>query len=475
MADYWNQPAAAGQHNNLRALQLQSTWERLEQQLSLFCQVITFVPGVFETLDVATRDFLKQKMEAKYNCEAFYVADAGTLGRVFLAPTSAIHDEWMSICTPNKGQLPVIIDQGTVWAPGAPKMKNIQGQNFSQMIQESVHQAVHQAMQQSLQHLSISSPQTSPQKLAGGSVNPNGYDGSPKKRKLELSPNVTATPPKTNTGYQGDDDSNYSDGGFVDTTSKYRKKTYASGGPRPPNSFMLYRKHVQKEATALNPGKKNSEISKIIGLQWRNLSQEDKEFWNDEQKKAAIKHKAMYPNYRYTPKHKNEKDDDKTPVKGKGKGKSTPKKLSIDTASQSSSQSSYELPPSPTWNKTAFGDVLPDQSLDQSAASTGPTESFFDHALSQALSADVPAVDYPVSTGADGGSGDAVKGINEDLASVTDDSLADDAAKDADIYNGVFTFGAGSDDVSNEVEMGDNWDFGYIDIDAAMENFDFTY
>ncbi|KAK7972797.1 hypothetical protein PG996_007017 [Apiospora saccharicola] len=465
MADYWNQSAAAGQHNNIRALQLQSTWERLEQQLSLFCQVITFVPGVFETLDVATRDFLKQKMEAKYNCEAFYVADAGTLGRVFLAPTSAIHDEWMRICTPNKGQLPVIIDQGTAWAPGAPNMKNIQGQNLNQMIQESVHQAVHQAMQQSLQQLSISSPQTSPQKLAGGSGNHDGYDGSPKKRKLEL------------TGYQGDDDSNYSDGGFVDTTSKYRKKTYASGGPRPPNSFMLYRKHVQKQVTAQNPGKKNSEISKIIGLQWRSLTDEEKEFWNDEQKKAAIKHKAMYPNYRYTPKHKNEKDDDKTPVKGKGKGKSTPKKLSIDTASQSSSQSSYELPPSPTWNKTAFGDIMSDQSLDQSVAPTGPTESFFDHALSQALSADadVPVVDYPVSTGADDGSGDAVKGTNKDFDSVTDESPADDAAKDADIYNGIFTFGAGSDGVSNEVEMGDNWDFGYIDIDAAMQSFDFTY
>lgn len=65
MADYWNPHAAAGQQNNngVRAFQLQSTWERVEQQLSLFCQVITFVPGTYEGLDATTRDFLKRKME----------------------------------------------------------------------------------------------------------------------------------------------------------------------------------------------------------------------------------------------------------------------------------------------------------------------------------------------------------------------------------------------------------------------------
>lgn len=99
----------------------------------------------------------------------------------------------MSICTPYQGQLPILIDQGTVWAPGAPNMNNAQGQRLDQMIQKTVQQAVHQAMQQSLQHLSISSPNTSPQKLATGSGNPDGYEGSPKKRKLELSPKVTAS------------------------------------------------------------------------------------------------------------------------------------------------------------------------------------------------------------------------------------------------------------------------------------------
>ncbi|KAK7917049.1 HMG box transcriptional regulator [Apiospora marii] len=392
MADYWNQHPAAGQQSNPRFIHLQKTWERLEQQLSLFCQVITFVPGVYETLDVPTRDFLKHKMEVKYDCDAFYVADGRLIGRVFLAPASAVDNEWMTMCYPNQGQLPVVIDQGTVSAPGAPSMMTNQSQHLDQMIQKSVHQAVQQAMQQSFQHLSVSSPQTSPQKLGSGSGNHDGYDGSPKKRKLELSPKVTVSPykadlpktPPTQTQGQGYDVA------VVDTGSKYRKKTYASGGPRPPNSFMLYRKHVQKEVTVQNPGTKNSEISKIIGMQWRNLPEEEKEYWQDRQKEAAIEHSKMYPNYRYTPKHKSEKDVDKTPIKGKGK--SVPKKLQIDTASQSSSQSSYELPPSPPWDKIMFGEpIQPEQSSsDQLAAPSGPSEAFFDQAMSADASAAYP-------------------------------------------------------------------------------------
>ena len=76
-------------------------------------------------------------------------------------------------------------------------MKANQGQRLDQMIQKSVHQAVHQAMQQSFQHLSVSSPKTSPQKLDSGSGNHDGYEGSPKKRKLELSPKVAVSPYKT--------------------------------------------------------------------------------------------------------------------------------------------------------------------------------------------------------------------------------------------------------------------------------------
>lgn len=196
----------------------------------------------------------------------------------------------------------------------------------------------------------------------------------------------------------------------------------------------------------------------------------------------------MYPNYRYTPKHKNEKDDDKTPIKGKGKGKSIPKALQLDTASQSSSQSSFELPPSPPWNKTTFGDAMPDQSVDQLAASTDPAESFFDQALSADAPADYPistgtnhgpddgtnGTDYPIPTSTYNGSGDGINGINKDIASVANDDPADDAAKNADVYNGLFTFGACTDNVSNEnVEMDNNWVFGYVDIDAVMRNFDF--
>lgn len=63
MADHWNNQAAAAagqQQNNLG--RLEDMWDSLDKQLSLFCQVLTLDPGVYDSLDVAAREFLKQKM-----------------------------------------------------------------------------------------------------------------------------------------------------------------------------------------------------------------------------------------------------------------------------------------------------------------------------------------------------------------------------------------------------------------------------
>ncbi|KAI2732802.1 transcriptional regulator family: HMG [Penicillium roqueforti] len=49
--------------------------------------------------------------------------------------------------------------------------------------------------------------------------------------------------------------------------------------PRPRNAFILYRQHYQAMVVAHNPGLANPEISKIIGEQWRSLSEEDKSKW----------------------------------------------------------------------------------------------------------------------------------------------------------------------------------------------------
>ncbi|KAK8073848.1 hypothetical protein PG994_004747 [Apiospora phragmitis] len=423
MADHWNQPATAAagqQQDDLR--RIQSIWDSLELQLSLFSQVIALGPGVYESWSPVMRDFFKLKMEARYSCEALYLSDSGSHGRVFLAPSIALSTERMSICAPrHQGELPVFVAHGgAVQASGAGTQQTAQKQSLDP---ETVQQMIQQSVQQAVQQM------------------PESANGS--------------------TGYRGEDDDGHSDGGFVDTGSKYRKKAYASGGPRPANSFMLYRKHVHAEVTAQNPGVKNAQISQIIGLQWRNLPEEEKDVWRACQEEAAAQHSIMYPNYKYTPKQKCEKEND-TPSKGKG-----PSKKQQDHAT---SQSSYELPPSPSWNKTSFGDVEPEPInpiLDQ-MASTGSSETFFD----QAMAAEAP-VGHPASTGTSNSIGEAAEGTNQDLANVAYDDSANVAAYNVAIYNEPATYGAGYDGFSNEYfEMGD-WDFS-VDIDAAMRDFDFS-
>jgi NADPH2 dehydrogenase len=71
--------------------------------------------------------------------------------------------------------------------------------------------------------------------------------------------------------------------------------------PRPRNAFILFRQHQHSIVVRENPGKNNPEVSKIIGGQWRSLTQKDKDFWiqlADEEKRS---HLERFPDYRYQP------------------------------------------------------------------------------------------------------------------------------------------------------------------------------
>ncbi|KAI3128944.1 transcriptional regulator family: HMG [Penicillium roqueforti] len=71
--------------------------------------------------------------------------------------------------------------------------------------------------------------------------------------------------------------------------------------PRPRNAFILYRQHYQAMVVAHNPGLANPEISKIIGEQWRSLSEEDKSKWKALAEEEKARHQQQYPDYRYQP------------------------------------------------------------------------------------------------------------------------------------------------------------------------------
>ncbi|KAI9804598.1 MAG: hypothetical protein M1833_006671 [Piccolia ochrophora] len=74
--------------------------------------------------------------------------------------------------------------------------------------------------------------------------------------------------------------------------------------PRPRNAFMLYRQHLQGSIVAQHPGLANPEISKIIGKQWREESQEVRENWDALAEEEKQRHHQQFPHYKYQPRRK---------------------------------------------------------------------------------------------------------------------------------------------------------------------------
>lgn len=83
--------------------------------------------------------------------------------------------------------------------------------------------------------------------------------------------------------------------------------------PRPRNAFILFRSYKQKLLTDYwkKSGQDiphNCEVSKIISLQWRKLSAEDKEEWHRKAEQEKHEHAKKYPGYKYKPKRKKNKN-----------------------------------------------------------------------------------------------------------------------------------------------------------------------
>jgi hypothetical protein len=74
---------------------------------------------------------------------------------------------------------------------------------------------------------------------------------------------------------------------------------------RPPNAFVLYRRHLcaqlRSEGTTEGKGPDGSEISKRAGVLWNSLSEKEKATFKEQAAQVKKEHMRKYPDYRYAP------------------------------------------------------------------------------------------------------------------------------------------------------------------------------
>ncbi|CAG8603652.1 376_t:CDS:2 [Dentiscutata erythropus] len=67
--------------------------------------------------------------------------------------------------------------------------------------------------------------------------------------------------------------------------------------PRPPNAFILYRRHKQPEVTRDYGNISNAKISKILATLWRNETDDVKHHWQKMADRKKMEHMLAHPGY----------------------------------------------------------------------------------------------------------------------------------------------------------------------------------
>ena len=76
---------------------------------------------------------------------------------------------------------------------------------------------------------------------------------------------------------------------------------------RPMNAFMIWSSRKRRELARQNPKLHNSQISKILGSEWRKLTEDEKQKFFAQAKLLSELHMIEHPDYKYRPKRRPKK------------------------------------------------------------------------------------------------------------------------------------------------------------------------
>uniref|UniRef100_A0A0K0F117 Sex-determining region Y protein n=1 Tax=Strongyloides venezuelensis TaxID=75913 RepID=A0A0K0F117_STRVS len=93
---------------------------------------------------------------------------------------------------------------------------------------------------------------------------------------------------------------NHPQGCRCDDCKRIRREINKRRVRRPMNAFMLWSKKHRSTTAAMNPGVLNSELSRILGIQWKQLPEFEKQKYIIEAERIREEHYRKYPDFKYT-------------------------------------------------------------------------------------------------------------------------------------------------------------------------------